>query len=201
MTKQLPGQLQTQCVKHNGPVNGMEPHNVLADHMAVTGPVLLELVAGAVRIVAHGGDIVGQGVDPHIDHMLGIEGHRDAPLEGGAGYAQILQAGLDEVVHHFLLLALGDDEVRMGFNVILQPLLILGQPQEVCLLLGGLHLSATVRTLAVHQLGGRPEALAGSTVHALILALVDIPLVVQLLEDLLYHFLMPWIRCADESVV
>ena len=56
-----------------------------------SGPVLLKLVcAAAVTVISDTGDIVGQGIQPYIGHMLRIEIHRDPPLKGGPGYAEIL---------------------------------------------------------------------------------------------------------------
>ena len=77
------------------PVDGMEADDILADQVHVRGPeTLVMLVMVAVRIVAAEGDIVGQRVQPDVDHVARIKVHRDAPAERGAGHAQVLQAGL-----------------------------------------------------------------------------------------------------------
>ena len=47
-----------------------------------------------IAAVTHGGDVVGQRVDPHVGHVVGIKVHGNAPLEGGAGYAQVVETGL-----------------------------------------------------------------------------------------------------------
>ena len=78
---------------------------------------------------------------------------------------------------------------------------ILGGAEEVRLLLRVHHLPAAVGALAVHQLGFRPEGLAGLAVLALVGALVDVPVVVHLLEDLLDGFHVVRIGGADEPVV
>ena len=88
----------------------MEPDDLLA-HDVDAGPPALVVVVVAVVVIAQGGDIVAEGVHPHIDYVLGIEVHRNAPGEAGAGDAQILQAGLDEVVHHLIDPAAGLQEV------------------------------------------------------------------------------------------
>ena len=78
---------------------------------------------------------------------------------------------------------------------------ILAHLEEVSLLLGRLNLSATVRTLAVHELALCPEALTGSTVHTLIGSLVDISLVIQPLKYLLNLLLMIIICGSDKFVI
>ena len=61
----------------------MEPDDILADQVQVCGPQLLILFgAVAVCIVADTGDVVGQRIQPYIDDMLGIEGHRNPQVKG-----------------------------------------------------------------------------------------------------------------------
>jgi hypothetical protein len=55
----------------------------------------LNLSLSAVR-EARGRDVVGQRIDPDIHDVLGIAGHADAPVEGGARDRQVLQAALHE---------------------------------------------------------------------------------------------------------
>ena len=78
---------------------------------------------------------------------------------------------------------------------------VLGQAEEVGLLLCVLNLPAAVGALAVHQLALRPEGLAGLAVLALIGALVDVALVVHGLEDLLDGRHVVAVGGADEPVV
>ena len=76
-----------------GQIDGVEANDLLAHQMHVGRPVLPEQLV-MIGGVAQGGDVVGQRVQPYVHDMLGVEVHRDAPLEGGAADAQILQAGL-----------------------------------------------------------------------------------------------------------
>ena len=76
-----------------------------------------------------------------------------------------------------------------------------GHLEEICLFFCLNDWSAAFRTLAVYQLGFCPEAFAWCTVFSLILALVDITLVVQFLEDFLYSFNVIIIRCPDIAVI
>ena len=94
VTEDLLGQRLAQRHQHDGPVNAVEPHNVLADHMQIRRPVVLVFVRRPVGMIPNAGDVVGQRIDPYINHMLVIEGDRNPPFEGGAGHAQIRQSGL-----------------------------------------------------------------------------------------------------------
>ncbi len=80
------------------PIDRVEAHDILADHMQVGRPVALELRAVAVGKSGRG-DVVGQRIDPDIHDVLGIAGHADAPVERGARDRQILQAAAHEARH------------------------------------------------------------------------------------------------------
>ena len=70
------------------PVATVESDDILANQMKVSGPVLLKLVCtAAVTIITNTGDIVGQGIQPYIGHMLRVKINGDAPAEGGPGHA------------------------------------------------------------------------------------------------------------------
>ena len=195
----LLGQGQAQGHEDGGPDDGVEAHDLLAHKVHVGGPELLKVVV-AVVAVAQGVDVVGQGVDPHIHHVAGVEVHRHAPGEGGAGDAQILQAGLDEVVHHLIDPAAGLQEVGV-LQQMPDAVGVLGQAEEVGLLLGIHHVPAAVGALAVLELGLRPEGFAGLAILAHIFALVDVPLLIELLEDLLHGLHVVVVGGADEPVV
>ena len=201
MTEDLLGQGEIQRHQEDGPVEGVEPENVLADDMDVSGPVLGEVFAAAVGVVAQGGDIVGEGVQPDIDHMAVVKAHRDAPLEGGTGDAEVLQAGFQEVVDHFLFPGLGDDEVGVFLDVLHEPVLVFAHPEEVGLLLGGLDGAAAVGAAAVLQLALGPEGFTGGAVHAGVLAFIDVTLVIEPLEDFLNHLFVVVVGGADKVVV
>ena len=199
VTKYLLGQGQVQAHQHGRPDDGVEPDNLLADEVDIRRPEVLQIVVFVV-FKAQSRHVVKQGVNPHIHHMAGVEVHRHAPSETGTGYAQILQTGLDEVVHHLGNPAPGLQKIGV-FQQILHPVSVLAEPEEVGLLLGLLNLAAAVGALAVHQLSIRPEGLAGLAVFAHILALVDVAVVVHLLEDLLDGLHMVVVGGADEPVI
>ena len=73
------GQRLLQTHQHGRPDNRVESHNFLADDVDA-GPVFLVVII-AVILIAQRGDIVAQGVHPHIDHVLGVKVHGDAPGE------------------------------------------------------------------------------------------------------------------------
>ena len=89
----------------------------------------------------------------------------------------------------------------MLINVLDQSVRILAHTEEVSLLLRRLYHTAAVRALAVYQLGLRPERLTGSTVHSLIGSLVNITLIIETFEYLLYLLLMILIGSTDELII
>ena len=177
----------------------MEAYYLLCGHVQVSRPVLAEIVV-LVVVVAQRSDIVGERVYPHVNNVSGVEIHRDSPFEAGSGNAQILKSGLDEVVYHLVNASLRLEVVGLG-EELLNFVCIIGQAQEVSLLVGVDDVSAAVGTLAVHKLALGPEALAGGAVLAGVLALVDIALVVEGLEYLLHRGNMIVVSGADKSVV
>ena len=104
MAEYLVGQLLAQGHEEDGPINGVETENVLADEMHISRPELRVFLVCSLpsRLIAQEGDVVGQSIQPHIDHMARVKLHWDAPAEGGAGHAQILKAGLEEIVDHLI---------------------------------------------------------------------------------------------------
>ena len=167
--------------------------------MHIGGPILLIIVILVVQ-EAEGGGVVKQRVHPDIDHMTRVKIDGNAPLEARARDAEILQTGVDEVIDHLIYAAARLQKVGVRQQVA-HGLRVFGQTEEVCLLLGGLALSAAVRAFAVLELALRPEGFAGGAVHAGIFALVDIALLIHLLKDLLDRFDMVVIRRADKAVV
>ena len=195
---------QRQAERHqeDRPVDRVEADDVLADQVQVGRPVALELLGAlAVAVVADAGDVVRQRVKPDVDDVLVVEVDRDAPLERRSRDAEVLQAGQQEVVHHLVLALHGLDEFRVRVDVLDQAVGILAHLEEVRLLLRRLHLAAAVGALAVDELGLGEERLARRAVHALVVALVDVALLVELFEDLLDLLFVVVVGRADELVV
>ena len=180
----------------------MEADDIFTDQMKICRPVFLEqFTVIAIAVVAKAGDIVGQCIQPYIGNMLRIKGNRNAPGEGGSGYAQILQTRQKEIVHHLILSGYRLDELRMLVDVRDQAVCVFAHFEEVSFLFGRLYLAAAVWALAVYQLRLGKEGLTRCAVKALIIAFVNITLIVQFFEDFLYLSLMIGISGTDEFVV
>ena len=82
-----------------------------------------------------------------------------------------------------------------------EPVRILAHFEEISFLLGGLHFPAAIGALAVYKLAFRPEAFARGTVQALVRALVNIALIIELSENLFNRFLVIAVRGTYELVV
>ena len=202
MPEYLLRQGQSQRHQEDGPVDRMEADNVLPDQMQISRPQLLKLLrAVPVRIVPDPRDIVGQSVQPHIGHMLRVKIHRDSPLKGRPGHAQILKTREQEVIHHLILPGHRLDELRMLIDILDQPVRILAHLEEICLFLRRLYLAPTVRALAIHELGLRKEGLARRTVHAFIISFINISLLIKLPKNLLHLLLMVRVRCTDKFII
>ena len=170
--------------------------------MQVCRPITLELLGGvAVAVVTDAGDVVCERIEPNIHDVLVIKIDRNAPLEGGSGNAEILQAGQEEVVHHFRFALRRLNELRVLIDIVDEAVCILAHLEEVCLFLRGLDLAAAVRAFAVHQLAFSPEGFTRRAVHALVVALINIALLVELFKDLLYLLFVVIVRGADEFIV
>ena len=63
------------------PIHAMEANDFFSDHLQIGGPVFLECILRALmrRSVANRRNVIGQRVQPDVDHMLRIVGNRNAP--------------------------------------------------------------------------------------------------------------------------
>ncbi len=63
------------------PIHAVESNDLFSDHLHIGRPVFLErlLRPRMGRTISDGGDVIRQRIQPHIDNVLGIVGHRDAP--------------------------------------------------------------------------------------------------------------------------
>ena len=101
MAEDLLRQGHTHTHEHGRPDDGVEAHDLLADHVHVGGPELVVIVVLIVQ-EAERRAVVEQRVDPDVDDMAGVEIDRNAPGEARARHAQILQTGVDEVFDHLV---------------------------------------------------------------------------------------------------
>ena len=142
------GQRQPRGHQKRGPVDAVEAHDLLADHVHVGGPVLARTSwLSVVGAVAERGDVIGQRIEPDINHMLGIVGHRNAPVERGAADRKIAQAAAHKG-NHFVAPRLRPDEVGL-LGVELQQLVLQRRElEEVILFLHRFGRAAAFRDTA-----------------------------------------------------
>src|SRR5580704_4286450 len=123
----------------------METNNFLADHVDVSRPVLLErlLRAGVSRAISDRGEVISQSVEPDVNHMLRVVGHRDAPGKGRAADRQVAQTGADER-NYFVAARLRPNEFRIRIE--LQQLVLKRRElEEVILFVNGFSDAAASR--------------------------------------------------------
>src|SRR5215470_17962221 len=87
--------LQTGRHEESRPIDCMEPQDVLADNVKIGGPESGKFQTLGIRI-AGCSDVIGQRVEPYIDHMVRVARNRDPPAETRSRDRQIAEAGLDE---------------------------------------------------------------------------------------------------------
>ena len=169
--------------------------------MHIGGPQFLIQFRRILGIVADTGDVVVQSVHPNVYNVTGIKVHGNTPAEGSTGYAQILQTGFQEIVYHFFLAGLGLNELRMLLDVLHQAILIFAHFEEVSFFFGLFNFAATVGAFAVHQLALGEEGFTGYAVPAFVVTFVNVALLVELFEDLLYGLLVVGIGGSNELIV
>ena len=201
MAEHRAGQRLAERHQDDGPVNRMEAHDVLADDVQIGRPELFIRIARAVGVIADGSDIVGKRIDPDIDDVPVVKIHGDSPLEGAARHTEVLQPGTEEVIDHLVPARSGNDKILVRFDVCKQPVLVFGKAQEICLLARAGNRRAAIGAAAVHNLRVGPEGFAGLAVVALIRALVDVALLVELSEYFLHHPFVLWVGRTDEPVI
>ena len=105
----------------------MEAEDVFADEVddiCIFAPKFIEQLGIEVVI------IVGEGIQPDIDDVFIIEGHFDAPIEGGAGDAEVINALIDEG-NHFVAACFGLHERWVFFNILEEGGGVFGHFEEI----------------------------------------------------------------------
>src|SRR5690606_20166823 len=100
------------------------------------------------------GNVVGQGVDPDVDHLALVSGYRHAPAAGAllrARNRDVLQTGFDEA-QDLVLTRLRDDFQLVGRDPAVQLVAVLREAEEVVLLFDLYRRRTVHRALAVDQL-------------------------------------------------
>ncbi len=75
------------------PVDAVEAADLLADQVQVGRPELFEPlpIFGRIGTIAQRRNVVGQRVQPHVDHVLLVAGHGNAPRKTRPAHRQVLQ--------------------------------------------------------------------------------------------------------------
>ena len=177
----------------------MRLQDVLGDQVLSVRPELLEPVP--VGILKRR-DVVDQGVEPDVRHVVFVERQGDAPVQPGARPrdAQVVQRILEQG-ERFVLVPLGTYEIRVLMDVIHQPQLVFAHTEEVVFLFPRFRSDLVLRAKAVFQFPFRVEAFAPGAVHPLVTPEVDVPRIVDLLKDVLNDFNVIRIGRADEVAV
>ncbi len=183
------------------PVDRVEAHDVLADHVEIGRPVFRHPL-GVVG-VADGREVVGQRIDPDVHHVVRVVRHRDAPFQRGARNGEVLEAALHERDH---LVAAGRraDEVRLVLVEREETVLEGAEAEEVARLLHPRDRGAGRRALlAVHlgELALGEERLVAHRVPAAVLAEIDVAGVRHRLPDRLARLDVARLAGGDEVVL
>ncbi len=200
-------QRQPSRHQNNRPDNRVKTNNILSHQVHIRRPIFL-IFAFILRANTQSGNVVHQSVKPNVNHVFFIKRHLNTPIKRGAGNAQILQALLHKV-NHLVAAAFRLDKIRVGLNKLQPAVGIFAHFEEVAFLLRHLHRPATIRTnVPLRQLMLREKGFTGRAIPTGILGFINIPLVIKLLKNLLYlleqtlyHLLMPLFRGADKIAV
>ena len=179
----------------------MEAHDFLANHLQVRRPILLELLlVGFVgRSETYSGDVIRQRVQPDVNHVLGIVGHRNAPGKSAATNREVAQPAAHKG-HHLIAPRLRTNELRL-FRIQLQQLVLkCRELEEIVFLVHRLRRTAALRagragTDSVHILLIKDAVLSG------IGSLVDVAVIANSPEEFLYSHFMTIFGGADEIVI
>ena len=177
----------------------MVADDVLADEVVVDGPPLGE--PGRVAAEADGGEVVGEGVEPDVGHVLRVPRQRDAPVDAGATDREVAQTGADQA-EGLVATELRHDRSGVGAVPLEQAVLEPGQPEEVVLLLELLDRQLVDRApVAGQQLVVAVVLLAADAVLAPVEVELDVAGVVAPLQQLGDRGPVARLGRADEVVV
>ena len=133
MREDPPRHVHARGKQERRPVDRMEAHDVLSDHVQVGRPVAAEFWAPDIRIT-DGRDVVRERIDPNIHDMLRVRWYLDPPVEGRARDGEILQTAPDEA-GNLVEALLREHEIGMPGIKVEQLALIGGETKKIALLL------------------------------------------------------------------
>ena len=176
----------------------METDDFLADKVQVSRPEFVEFFR--VVQIADWCQVVRESIKPYVNNVFRVNRHRNAPVERGAGNAQIIKTLFNEV-NHFIAARYWLNKIRMFFDILKQAVGIFGNFEEIRFFGYFLDFTAAIRTFAVHELAFQPEAFTRRTVQTFVCSFIDVAFFVNAAENFLHNFFMTRLRCADEIVV
>ena len=153
---------------------------------------------GEQRISKGGGngDVIHQRIKPDVGDVIRVERQRDAPGKtcGRPGNAEVFESVVLEKAQHFVATIGRLDELRVGLNVLDEPLLVRAQAEIIVVLHQLGH-------IAVHRIESavgptiffRQKSLLASRVKATVLGLIKMPFCMQLAQNRLNYCLVPWL--------
>ncbi len=158
------------------------------------------LELGSVTTEAGHGQVVDEGVVPHVEHVPAVPGHGHAPRERRPCDRHVAQAASNETQG---LVAFRNRAHEVGVAVVMveQPLLEPAQLEEVIVLLHLHHGTAVHGALPVEELLLGVVILARDAVEARVGRQLDVPVVVNALQELLHHGVVAGLGRSDEVVV
>jgi len=196
---QMLKQREPGSLNHGGPVDAVGFEDILGDGVLHGWPEFT--VEGAVG-VAEGGDIVDEGIEPHIGHVLVVERQRDAPGQpffrprNAEVFQRFPKEGEDLVP-----VAFGADEIGVVLDIPDEPLLVFAHAEEVVALLAVFRLGLVVRAAAVDELLLHVKPLATDAVVPLVVSEIDVSRVMHLPQNPADIFHMVRVGGPDEIIV
>ena len=139
------------------PVQTMEPNDVLAHEVEPLASFLPEgNVSSRLVRQSERGDVVGEGVHPDVENVVGLFGDRNAPLHARPAHAEVAQPLVD---HREDLVAPSRrlDQEAIRLDLCPQPVRVGRQTEEEILLLGPLARQLVVGTDVPGLAGARPR--------------------------------------------
>ncbi len=198
MDEDLPGRVDAGRHAHGGPPHAVELQDVLADQVVCRPPQRREPIG--ITPVGRHREVVDQRVVPDVEDVGVVPRNGHAPPEGRTGDGDVVEAAADEP-QGLVALCVRTDEVGMALVVVEQWLFERTQAEEVVVLLHLDDRAAVHGAFAVDELVCGVVVLTRHAIEARVRAELDEAVVVDPLEELLDHGVVPRLGRANEVVV
>ena len=139
------GQWQRSSHQESRPIDAMEAHDLFADHVNIGWPIpcKLFLLFFIRRAEADRRAVIREGVEPHVDDMIGVVGDGHAPFEGATADGKVAQATAHES-HYFIASRFRTNKSRILLVVLQQLVGKFRKLEEVIFFLDSLRRAATL---------------------------------------------------------